>query len=263
MSTSDDEWTTAHDLALIYSGLACVDRELTDEEVAAIEDPLTDWVPLSAGTTTGEVVQEAATALKQSQKSLRNAVRRVGRTLEADERRETLEDLLRIAQADGVLLDAERELIHQLATVWDLKRLSEDWNGATSAVVERRDEDWTRLHELAFLFVQVGHGTEAGLTADALEVMAERLREWKEGDSGEDIRTVLRQALEVFSDRDEDPLIQDTVEGLGAGLSPVQHLLVLDDLHTVAHVGGPPGDAQQRLFDLAEAWDLSVRVEGD
>lgn len=49
-----DEWTTAHDLALIYCGLACVNRDLTAEEVRAIESALAEWVLLSAETTTEE-----------------------------------------------------------------------------------------------------------------------------------------------------------------------------------------------------------------
>ena len=262
MSTTDDEWTTAHDLALIYCGLACVDRDLSDDEVAAIEEPLTQWIPLSAGTTPGEVVQGAARALKQSRRNVRDAVQRVGQTLSTDERRETLQHLLRIGQADGVLLESERELIHHLATTWNLKQLSEAWGDSPSAVADRRPDDWSLLHELAFLFVQGGQGAENGLTSDLLGVMEVRLREWKLDGEDAPVRKILRRALEAFAEREEEPLFRDTVEGLNAALPSVQHLLVLDDLQTIAQVGAAPTDVQlRRLHALAEAWDITVRLE--
>ncbi|MFB6272025.1 MAG: TerB family tellurite resistance protein [Salinibacter sp.] len=261
MSVSNDEWTTAHDLALIYSGLACVDRDLTDSEVDAIEDPLQQWVPLSADTTVEEVVQEAATALKQSRKKVRRAVHRVGHELSAEECRETLQDLVRIAQADGVLLESERELIHSLATAWDLKQLrgAEADAGLT---IEDRGENWDVLHELAFLFVQGGESTDEGLDSDLLGVMADRLREWQPERSDDDVRVLLRRALQAYADRDEEAFLRDSVEGIGEALSRVQQLIVLDDLYTLLHTGSPSDPtARRHLQSLARAWNINVRLD--
>lgn len=260
MDTSE-EWTTAHDLALIYCSLACVDRDLTDDEVAAIEDLLTERGSLSADRTAAGVVQEAARALKQSQKEVRRAVRRVDRDLSPEERRETLHHLLRIAEADGVLLDSERELIHSLANAWDLKPLSDEGNGNFSAVDGRRGEGWTGIHELAFLFVQVGQDADESLASDTLTVMARRLHEWQPEQSTEEVRKVLRRALQAYAERSEDPLIHDCVKGLREVLSPVQQLIVLDDLYTVAGAEEPPTPSQrQHIRSLAQAWGIGVRL---
>lgn len=260
MDTSED-WTTAHDLALIYCGLACVDRDLTDDEVAAIEDLLTEWVPLSADRSAAKVVEEAARALKQSQKEVRGAVRRVGRNLDPEQRRETLQHLLRIGEADGIFLEPERELIHSIANVWDLKRLSDDWSGNVSAVAGRRGEDWTGIHELGFLFVQMGQDSDEGLASDTLAVMAKRLREWQPERPNEEGRKILRRALQACADQSEDPLIHDCVKGLREALSPVQQLIVLDDLYTIARAGDPPTPTQrQHIRSLAQAWGIEVRL---
>lgn len=258
-----EDWTTAHDLALIYSGLACVDRDLTDAEVSAIEQPLREWIPLSADTTAGAVVQEAAQALRQSQKEVRRSVRRVRRELDDDERQEILQHLLRIAQADGVLIAAERELIHTIATAWDLKHLDPERDDAP-AVDGQRGDEWSLLHEIAFLFVQVGHGSGDGLDAAVLGVMADRLREWQSAEADDEVQDVLQRAVRAYADRTDEPLLQDSVEGLNEALSDVQKLIVLDDLHTVVQADGPPtSDERQSLRTLAEAWGIHVRIADD
>lgn len=261
MNTFDDEWTPAHDLALLYSGLACVDRDLADEEISALQELMAEWVPLTADTTPGAVVQDAAQALKQSRKSVREAAHRIGRKMSTDERRELLRDLLRVAQADGVVLGPERELLHHLATAWDLKQIRAHDGETPEVDLERRGEDWTVLHELAFLFVQVGQGAEDGATADMLGPMAARLQEWAPEASDEVLRATMLRALEAFGDRDEEPLMRDSVEGLKDALPPVQRLLVLSDLLAIAPLDGPSGDTMRdRLHTLAEAWNIPIRL---
>lgn len=257
-----DGWTTAHDLALIYCGLASIDGDLTDEEVRAIESRLAEWVPLSADTTTQEVVRDAATAFKQSRKKLGTAVRRVDQELSADECRKILQHLLRIAEADGVLLGTERQLIHRLATVWSLKRLPDTEGNGAAAVPEHRADPWTLLHELAFLFVQMGHGSGDGLSADTLGTMGKRLREWDPERSANEIREILRRVLQAFEDHADDPFIETSVDAVEEALTPVQHLIVLDDLQAVSQADGQASREQnQRLRSLAEAWGMSIRLE--
>lgn len=256
-----DDWTTAHDLALLYSGLACIDRDLADEEVAAIEEPLAEWVPRSADTTTGDVMQEAAVALKQSRKSIGEAVGRVGRKMGANKRLEMLRNLLRIAQADGAVLKSEQEFLYRVATVWNMKRLGGTQGGSSALVPERSDEEWTALHELAFLFIQVGGGFGKGMTADMLCLMGKRLHEWVPEASDEAVRTTLRRALDAYVERNDEPLIRDSVEAFKAILPPVRRFLVIDDLHTIAPLEGPTGDTiRRRLRSLAEAWNITIRL---
>lgn len=256
-----DEWTTAHDLALIYCGLACIDRDLTDDEVHAIKGPLAEWVPLTSDTTAEEVVQDAATALKQSQKEVGTAVRRVGRELSTDECREVLRNLLSIAEADGVLLGPERQLLHRLATAWNLKELPDTEDDA-SAVPEDREAPWTLFHELAFLFVQMGSIPEDGPSTDTFGAMGTRLREWEPDRSGNEIREALRRAVKAFDDHAGPPFTEASVQTFEEALSPTQHLIVLDDLQAIGQADGPSTREQtQRLQSLAEAWEMSTRFD--
>lgn len=257
-----DEWTTAHDLALIYCGLACIDRDLTDDEIHAIKAPLSEWVPLTADTTAEEVVQDAATALKQSQKEVGTAVRRVGEELGTDECREVLQNLLRIAEADGVLLEAERQLLHRLATAWNLKELPDTEADGAAVVPEDREAPWTLFHELAFLFVQMGCIPEDGPSTDTLGAMGTRLREWEPDRSGDEIREALRRAVKALDDHTDDPFIEASVETIQEALSPIQHLIVLDDLQAIGQADGPSTREQtRRLQSVAEAWEMSTRFD--
>jgi uncharacterized tellurite resistance protein B-like protein len=258
--TFTDEWTTAHDLALIYCGLACIDRDLTDDEIQAIKGPLSEWIPLTSDTTAEEVVQDAATALKQSQKEVGTAVRRVGQELSTDECREILRHLLSIAEADGVLLGAERELLHRLATAWNLKELPDTGDDGSAAVSEDREAPWTLFHELAFLFVQMGYIPEDGPSTEALGAMGTRLHEWEPDRSGTEIREVLRRAVKAFDDHADAPFIEMSVETIKEALSPTQQLIVLDDLQAIGQADGPSTREQtQRLQSLGEAWGMSTR----
>ncbi|MFB6278640.1 MAG: TerB family tellurite resistance protein [Salinibacter sp.] len=258
-----DEWTTAHDLALIYCGLACIDRDLTDDEIQAIKGPLSEWVPLTSDTTAEEVVQDAATALKHSQKEVGTAVSRVGQELGTDECREILRHLLSIAEADGVLLGAERELLHRLATAWNLKELPDtEGDGGSGTVPEDREDPWTLFHELAFLFVQMGCIPEDGPSTDTLGAMGTRLREWEPDRSGNEIREALRRAVRAFDDHADAPFIEASVETIEEALSPTQHLIVLEDLQAIGQADGPSTPEQtQRLQSLAEAWEMSTRFD--
>jgi uncharacterized tellurite resistance protein B-like protein len=259
---STDEWTTAHDLALIYCGLACIDRDLTDDELQAIKRPLAEWVPLTSDTTAKQVVHEAATALKQSQKEVGAAVRHVGQKLSTDERRDILQHLLSIAEADGVLLGAERQFLHRLATAWDFKELPDTENDEWEGGPEDREEPWTLVHELAFLFVQMGCIPDDGPSTETFGEMGTRLREWEPDRSGEEIRDVLQRAVKTFNDYAGDPFVEESLETIGESLFSVQHLIVLDDLQTISRADGPPTREQQRrLQSLAETWEMSIRPE--
>jgi len=92
--------------------------------------------------------------------------------------------LIRIAEADGVLLEREQGLIHTLAETWSLKALSEDLLANTPAVVQRRGEDWGLIHELAFLYVLVGHAAGDDLSADTYSYEVEQdFWDWEEAET--------------------------------------------------------------------------------
>lgn len=264
MDISDD-WTTTHDLAVVYIALAYgTDHELSDEELRALTEALQNWADRGEAAIR-EVIAEAATLFVESdaETEVRRAMRDLRSSLSSQERRNTVRHLIHIAEADGVLLEREQGFIHTLAEAWSLKELSEELLEDTSAVVQRRGEDWSLIHELAFLYLLVGHGVGEELSSDTIDAVVDRLHEWRPGHSEEQVREVVRRALQVYADEPGTDLIRDSVEALKEALPTTHRLTVLDDLHTVARADGAiTRDDRQLIQSLAQAWDLNIRLNG-
>lgn len=264
MSVPDD-WTTTHDLAVVYIALAYgTDHELSDAELEVLKDALQAWESMDERTVKDLIVEAAAVCTgEEAEAEVRRAVQELKSALSPSERRDTIRHLIRIAEADGVLLEREQGLIHTLADVWSLKALSEDLLQNTSAVVQRRGEDWGLIHELAFLYILVGHTAGDDLSSNTVDVMVERLQEWQPEQSTEELREVVRRALQVYADQPHEELIYDSVEALKDALPSTHRLTVLDDLHTVARADGHLTRAEHDLItSLAQAWDVNVRMNG-
>jgi uncharacterized tellurite resistance protein B-like protein len=264
MDTTDD-WTTTHDLAVVYIAIAYgTDHDLSDEELKVLTEALQAWEEREAPAVR-EVIVEAATAFVEgdAEAEVQRAMRELRSALAPQERRDTVRYLIRIAEADGVLLEREQGFIHALAEAWSLKELSEELLENTSAVVQRRGEDWGLIHELAFLYILVGHTAGEELSPDTIDVMADRLQEWQPERSEEQVREVVRRALQVYADEPGEDLIHDSVEVLKQVLPSTQRLTVLDDLYTVARADGTiTRDERALIQSLAKAWDVNVRLNG-
>jgi uncharacterized tellurite resistance protein B-like protein len=258
-------WTPTHDLALVYIALAYgTDHDLSDTELDTITRSLQEWAHLPGEERVQEVVLEAATAFIEgdARAELRRSISDLREELSMDQRRKALREVIRIAEADGVVLEREQGLISTLAESWSLKRLSEELLEDTSAVLQRADDDWSLIHELAFLYIVVAHGANNELNAPEIEVILERLQEWQPDLSEEQTRDVLRRALQVYADEPQG-LIRDSVESLKRALPDVQRLAVLDDLHCIARADGDLTDEEHEMItSLAKAWDVNVRLNG-
>lgn len=263
--TSED-WNTSHNLALIYLALAYgTDHELEDAEVDALTDALQGWTVLPDDVKVQEVVLEAATAFLEGDASaeVQRSIKQLGENLSFGERRRALRDVMRIAEADGVLLEREQGLIHRLADAWSLKQMSESLLQDTSAVVQRQGEDWGLVHELAFLFIVVAHSATNDLSEAEITAALDRLQGWQPDLSSEEVREVFRRALHVYSERTDRSLIEGSIEALKKALPPIQRLAVLDDLHSVSRADGTLTDTEKEmLMGLARAWDVNVRLNG-
>jgi uncharacterized tellurite resistance protein B-like protein len=263
---SSEAWTTSHDLALIYIALAYgTDHELTEGEMDALTDALREWAVVPNDAHIQEIVMEAATAFLEgdTRAEVRRSIDHLADELTRRERRHALQDVMRVAEADGVLLESEQGLIHILADAWSLKELGEDLLADSSAAVQERGENWGLIHELSFLYIVVAHSSDEELSTDEIDVILERLQEWQPTLTGDEVRDVFRRALQVYADDPETALIRGSVEALKEALPMVQRLTALDDLNTVAHADGPPTANERELIkNLAQAWDIKVRLNG-
>ena len=120
---SHAEWTALHDLALIYLVLAHgTDNDLSRNEVQVMLRKLQEWQP---GVTEGiirEVLRDAMDRYAEGpgHERIRRSIRNVREAMPEDQRMAALNDLIQIANADGVFLDDEEDLINDLVAEWEV-----------------------------------------------------------------------------------------------------------------------------------------------
>ncbi|MES3630428.1 MAG: TerB family tellurite resistance protein [Longimonas sp.] len=259
----DAHWTPAHDIALLYMAAAYgFDDSLSDAEAVSVQEALAPW---AAGYSLDvrETLIEAATLLAEGDtpdREVAEAVARLSDEFSPDHHSDILKGLVSIAEADGVLLQHEQGLITHVAKTWGHKALGEQLMDNTTAAVQSGDEDWSLIHELAFLFVAVAHAGNHELNSDEVAMVKKRLGPWHPDLGASAIEDVIRTALQVYAASDQ-ALIQDVVRTLKQALPDVQRLAVLDDLYCVARADGPITDEEESLIEaLGRSWDVQVRL---
>lgn len=264
MTTYKETWTQEHDLALVYVSLAYgTDQELTDYELATITDVLSGWRSPFQPDEVQDVVMEAVSVYLEdgAEDAVLRAIDTLGQHLSEEERRQALKDVVRIAEADGVLLSSERNLISTLADRWNVKtdvtKLLQ-----TTTLPEDQQPAWTLLHDVGLMYIVMGHSTDNKLSDNELSVMLSRLQAWQPELEEEQARAVLRDVLTYYSSEPETDALHDAVGAIREMLPIVQRLAILDDLTQIARADGHLGNNEQEMLEnLSRAWGLSVRIQ--
>ena len=118
-----ESWTPVHDLALIYLTLAYeTDKDLDEDEVDAITAKISEWIPGAENEDVLGVVREVMETYVQGprRRVFAESVDAVGEVVPQHQHEALLADLRYVAEADGVILDAERRIIRDLADAWGL-----------------------------------------------------------------------------------------------------------------------------------------------
>lgn len=260
---ADSDWTPAHDIALLYMAAAYgTDHDLSPEEGQSVQTALMPW---AAGydLKVRPTLIEGVTRLTEADSPddvVDQAIERLSNELSADHHSDILEGLVDIAEADGVLLQREQGLIARVAAAWGHKALGDTLLENTTARLETDSDDWSLIHELAFLFIAIAHAGNNELNTDEIEMLRKRLKPWHPDLDDDALDDVIRMALRVYAEADED-LIQGVVQTLKQALPDVQRLAVLDDIYCMARADGPVTDAEESLIDmLGAAWEVRVRL---
>lgn len=264
MNEMDERWTRAHDLALLYLALAYgTDHRLNDEELEAITRHLQGWRDVFPQEAVQEVVLEAMAVYlsDEAERALQRAVASLKLMLATQDRRRVLEEGLRIAEADGVLLAQEYDLLTQLAEAWDLKAFGASMLEGSALLAER--PAWSLMHDIGLMYLVMAHSTDNDLSDDEIALMIHRLQEWQpELDEGE-VREVLREVLRVYSAGPDQQQLRLSLEAIRNALPPVQRLMLLNDLAQIAEVDGPYSTTEQEMLDtFSQAWQVRVRLNG-
>ena len=259
-------WTRAHDLALIFIALAYgTDQELHEDELATITDVLQQWRDNFPADEVQDVVMEAVAIFTGDEADLEvlNSMNALKQQLSLDDRHRALKDLVRIAEADGVLLHGERELIYQLAEVWEIRAAGERLVEKTSATLADKPE-WSLLHDVGLMYIVLAHSSDNKISEGKISAMVTRLMDWQLDQDEEAIRRVLREALAFYSDGPDQEALQESVQTIREMMSAVQRLVLLDDLVFIAQVDGVLNDIEKEMIDnLSQSWGVSIRVDGE
>lgn len=264
MTTYRETWTQEHDLALVYVSLAYgTDQELTDYELATITDVLSGWRSEFQPDEIQEVVMEAVSVYLEdgAEDAVLQAIDNLRDRLDEDERRRALEDVVRIAEADGVLLSSERNLISALADQWNVKGDARRLLHKTTAP-DDGNTTWTLLHDVGLMYIVMGHSTDNKLSDNELAVMLSRLQAWQPEMDEQEARSMLREVLTFYSREPGKDVLQDAVGAIREMLPVVQRLAILDDLTQIGKADGHLGKNEQEILEsLSRAWGVSVRIQ--
>lgn len=263
MHHQDESWTHVHDIALVFLALAySTDAHLSDEEVDTISSALGRWKPQATDQDIHEMVMEAASVFFESdaEKEVVLSVRTLGEALTIEQRRQVLEDVMRVAEADGVLLDAEQNLLSVLAGAWDIKSTKDRLLEESTARLEN-DPEWSLMHDIGFMYIIMAHSTDGDLTEDEIQAMIGRLGEWEPDLTEEQLRAILRTALQYYGQGPEMQDIQDSVSAIKESFSRSQRLIILDDLITIARADGEISNQEKDVLEnLSHAWAIDIRI---
>lgn len=266
MTLSNQTWTRAHDLALIYIALAYgADQELSDDELATITDALQEWRANFPVDEVQDVVMEALTVYldADADEEVVLAIDSLKDQLSQADRRRAIEDVVRIAEADGVLLSTERNLINRVAEAWEIKSIAEQLLEASQAAVET-GPDWSYLHDIGLTYLIMAHTSDEKITEPEIAAMIERLNAWQSNLTEPEIRTILRSALTYYSRGLGQEEVEKSVRAIREKLSVVHRLVLLDDLLFIGQSDGAISNREKELLEyFSLAWDVSIRVNGE
>jgi len=250
-----DEWTSGHDLALVFSALAYgSDLDVNPAEMERIVSVVRTHGGLPDEEDAQEVVLEALAVLLDADGDANGYVleasRRLYETLTPQQREAALEAAVAIAEADGRLLGTERAFLYVLAEAWHLKRHADQRLAESNA-----QHEWTLLHDVALMMLAVAHSTDAQLSPIELSTMVECTRGWKPACTEEEARALVGEVMRRY--REAPSAVEPSAERIAAALSPLQRLALVSDLYVVAEADASISEAERGVISvLKQAWGL-------
>ncbi len=265
MEQSSDTWTRAHDLALIFTALGYgADKDLADSEIVSITKSLSTWRPDDSEDAIKEIVMETIAVILEgdADEEVARSIRSLKETLTIDQRRQALEDAVRIAEADGILLDSERTLITVLAEIWEVQPTHNRLMEESSAELEDQPL-WSLLHDMALLYIVVAHGSDSTLQESEIGAMIMRLSVWQPELDEEAIRKIIAEALQFYSTSPSKEDLDESSTAILDNLTRSQRMEMLNDLAFVAESDNTMTEHERDMIELlASVWHVDVKLDG-
>lgn len=258
MTKWDDQWTLTHDIALLFVALAYgTDRDLSDDEVDVITRLLRTWRPNATDDSIREIIVEAMSILVEAPapERIRQSIDALGRELSEQELSQVLEHVNQIAEADGILLQREEDLLGAIAEAWSLRGLEAPGT---------EEGDWDLIHQMTLIYVVVAHSTDDELSAQEIATIIDRVCQWDASLSDEEARDIIREALAFYAQEPDEDVLGQTIMTIKNSLEPMRRLILLDDLYQIAYADGTLKENERTMItSLADAWGVSIRLNGN
>ena len=123
-SSEPSEWSSLHDVALLYLALAHgTDMEIDPSEQTTMVDRLKEWYPEIGSSRAQQILHEVMLTYLggHSRHMVEAAMASIKASMPKQERIAVLNDLADVATADGALVPGEVSFIRDLARYWELE----------------------------------------------------------------------------------------------------------------------------------------------
>ena len=123
MTPSSESWTLVHDIGLIYLALAHgTDTELSDSELDVMIQEMRRWRPSLSEAEAKEMIMECLSIYLSDDrdKELKRAIITIRRDADSNKKIAVLNDMVDLAEADGIVLFTEKQLVKSLSKIWEV-----------------------------------------------------------------------------------------------------------------------------------------------
>lgn len=188
---------------------------------------------------------------------LQAALEAVEPHLSQAQRQAVLHDLLRIVEADGIIMESERQLLEMVARRWGLEPPYERLR-----MLDPGQEDIPEvLIHLAILYLVLAHGVDHELTRQERQIIVRKLRAWYPELSAQQVAAVLQEAIDRYAEGLTETELRASAEALKLALTPEQRLTAFHDLVQIANADGTFLDTEEDLLnELVDLWELGPHV---
>ena len=127
----------------------------------------------------------------------------------------------------------------------------------TTTQVPKPASDWGVLHNLAYIFLVLAHGTDDDLTESEVQVMMNKLQEWRPQDARADLRSIFEVVSEVYSEGADEKRLKGAIDAVRELLPREQRMAAMNDLVKIANADGVFLDDEEDLINyLMTAWNV-------
>ncbi len=123
MTSQPETWTLTHDIGLLYLAVSHgTDRELLDSELVVMKREIQRWKPSITGEACQEMIMECLSIYLSDRRDeiLKRAIVRIRKDADVSQKLAVIMDMVDLAEADGVVLFTEKQLIKTLSKIWEV-----------------------------------------------------------------------------------------------------------------------------------------------